>query len=160
MSGLYGYCRHLYTWTKTSVISINKSLLGVIVGGQIETLPFLIQYTPPFPVDFKTSGHGTIAKLHLDLFSSSKKFGNWDYWSFRSCVKMATVSIQATHLSPVLMVIYVCTITITPFEGVVPCCYTEVIPGFYGVLWCYILQDTIGAGTTNHSWAPAFIHGV
>jgi hypothetical protein len=69
------------------------------------------------------------------------------YWSCLSCVKKEILSIQATHLSSVLRVIYACTITLIPFRCVYLAVAQKLCPVSTGVVmlhttrqWCcYIL---------------------
>ena len=92
------------------------------------------------------------------------------YWSCLSCVKKEILSIQATHLSSVLRVIYACTITLIPFRGVYFAVAQKLCPVSTGVVmlhttrqWCcYILWNFMwltrrGTGTAYPSGAPEFI---
>ena len=73
------------------------------------------------------------------------------YWSCLSCVKKEILSIQATHLSSVLRVIYACTITVIHCGGLYPAVAQKLCPVSTGVVklhttrqWCcYILWNFV-----------------
>jgi hypothetical protein len=86
------------------------------------------------------------------------------YWSCLSCVKKEILSIQATHLSSVLRVIYACTITVIHCGGLYPAVAQKLCPVSTGVVmlhttrqWCcYILWNFVwltrrGTGTAHPS---------